>query len=96
MAMFLKIVSVLYLAFVWLAFFLAFKEINPLQPMMATDEAKIIAFLIAVGLSIPAAVLYAFGQLVGDMRTTRNYARLQNEHLKAMRSYYETQRTAGR
>jgi hypothetical protein len=52
----------------------------------------IIAFVIAIGLSIPAIALFAFGQVVGDVRIMRNHARIQSDHLQAMRSYYEPER----
>ena len=48
-----------------------------------------VVFMIAIGPSIPAVALFAFGQVVGDVRIMRNNTRLQCEHLKAMREYYE-------
>ena len=51
--------------------------------------ANVITFMIAIGLSIPAVALFAFGQVVGDVRIMRNNAQLQSEHLRAMRAYYE-------
>lgn len=92
MALFLKIVSGVYLAFVWLAFFLALSAPTPLNASLGSGLANIVAFLIAVGLSIPAVALFAFGQVVGDVRIMRNNARLQSEHLQAMRAYYEPNR----
>jgi hypothetical protein len=46
-------------------------------------------FLAAVCFSIPAVILFAFGQMVGELRSIRHYSRQQAEHLKAMRAYYE-------
>lgn len=93
MAAFLKIVSGVYLAFVWLAFFLALSapQLPSSYGPLGSGNAgvHVLMFLIAVGLSIPAVALFAFGQVVGDVRITRNYARTQAEHLQAMRRYYE-------
>jgi hypothetical protein len=84
MAAFLKIVSGVYLIFVWLAFSLTLKAPVPLAPGLGGAE-PIIAFLIAIGLSIPAVALFAFGQVVGDVRVMRNNTKLQSDHLAAMR-----------
>jgi hypothetical protein len=46
-------------------------------------------FLIVVGMSIPAFALFAFGQVVGDIRIIRKNTQVQSEHLEAMRVYYE-------
>jgi hypothetical protein len=97
MASFLKIVSGVYLVIVWSIFMVmvasstnAFvslgihpgqANLNPLIPVLS--------FLSAVVLSIPAVALFAFGQVVGDIRIIRNNSRLQSNHLDAMRSYYE-------
>ena len=90
MAIFLKIVSGFYLLIIWLVFIGAVR--TPAPPTVGSDLLfHIIAFLIAVCLSIPAVVLFAFGQMVGELRTIRHYSRLQAEHLKAMRTYYEPQ-----
>jgi hypothetical protein len=43
-----------------------------------------------VGLSIPAVALFAFGQVVGDVRIMRNNAHLQSDHLTAMRAFIMT------
>jgi hypothetical protein len=92
MAAFLKIVSGLYLVIVWLAFAGVTSTTTPLNASVGSDGVKILAFLCAVGLSIPAAVLFGFAQIVGDIRIMRNNARLQGEHLAAMRRYYEPTR----
>ena len=89
MAVFLKIVSGVYLAFIWLAFALAASRPTPLSASVGTDAGHLLTFLIAIVLSIPAAVLFAFGQIVGDVRIMRNHSRMQSDHLRAMRSYYE-------
>ena len=89
MAIFLKIVSGVYLAFVWLVFFMTLSVPTPLNASIGSAGANVITFMIAIGLSIPAVALFAFGQVVGDIRIMRNNARLQSEHLRAMRAYYE-------
>src|ERR1700710_1616725 len=88
MAGFLKVVSGVYLAFVWLVFFMMLKTPLPVNSSLGSD-APVFAFLVAIGLSIPAVALFAFGQVVGDVRVMRNNTKLQSEHLKAMRAYYE-------
>lgn len=86
MAAFLKIVSGIYLIFVWLTFAGIMK--NPIFPS-STGLEPVLMFLGAVALSIPAVALFAFGQVVGDVRTIRNNSRSQLEDLSAMRRYYE-------
>lgn len=90
MATFLKVVSGIYLVFVWLIFAMMLKT-----PIVATSSLNgaepFFAFLIAVGLSIPAVALFAFGQVVGDVRVMRNNSKAQLDHLTAMRRYYEPQ-----
>jgi hypothetical protein len=88
MATFLKVVSGLYLLFVWAAFAMTLNMPAAFGATNAGSE-KLLAFLIAVGLSIPAVALFAFGQVVGDVRAMRNNTRRQEEHLQAMRHYYE-------
>jgi tetrahydromethanopterin S-methyltransferase subunit C len=92
MAVFLKIVSGVYLAFVWLVFALAVSRPTPLSASVGPEAGQVLTFLIAISLSIPAAVLFAFGQIVGDVRIMRNHARIQSDHLSAMRLYYEPAR----
>jgi hypothetical protein len=90
MAAFLKIVSGIYLAFVWFVAFIAISVPPPVAASIGSGNAvAVITILIAVGLSIPAVALFAFGQVVGDVRVIRNNARLQSDHLRAVRSYYE-------
>jgi hypothetical protein len=90
MAAFLKVVSGVYLVVVWLTFAGVISTPTPLTGPLGSDAmVKIFAFMIAIGLSIPAVALFAFGQVVGDVRIMRNNARLQSEHLQAMRAYYE-------
>jgi hypothetical protein len=69
MALFLKIVSGLYLALVWFAFATVVKNLPP-SPMFGGAE-HVLGFLICVALSIPAVALFAFGQVVGDVRAIR-------------------------
>lgn len=83
MAAFLKIVSGIYLAFVWLVAFLAISVPPPVAASVGSSNlVAVITILSAVGLSIPAVALFAFGQVVGDVRIMRNNARLQTEHLR--------------
>jgi cytochrome c biogenesis protein CcdA len=90
MATFLKVVSGIYLAFVWLVAFGVLSAPPPVTASMGSSHTVVfLIVLFAVGLSIPAVALFAFGQVVGDVRIIRNNARLQNDHLRAMRSYYE-------
>jgi len=86
MANFLKIVSGLYLLLVWVGF-VATVALAPAPEVYSGP----LALLIALGASIPAAVLFAFAQIVEDVRSMRNNLRLQSDHLKAMRNYYEPQ-----
>jgi len=92
MAIFLKTVSGIYLFCVWLAFALMMAVPTPLAYTAGATNSKVIAFMIAIGLSIPAAVLFGFAQIVGDIRIMRDSSELQREHLEAMRRYYEPQR----
>jgi hypothetical protein len=92
MATFLKIVSGVYLAFVWLIFAMTVGRPLGMYTPLLSSGGTVMTFMIAVGLSIPAVALFAFGQVVGDVRIMRNNAREQSEHLRAMRAYYEPQR----
>ncbi|OPF92339.1 hypothetical protein I8G32_04409 [Rhodopseudomonas palustris] len=75
MAVFLKIVSGAYLILVWLSFFIGLQAPLSRELQMAPGGATILLFLIAVLLSIPGVALFAFGQLVGDVRAIRNSCR---------------------
>jgi hypothetical protein len=88
MATFLKIVSGVYLVLVWLAFAGTFAGYHGPESL-GNNATHILAFFIAVGLSIPAAILFGFAQVVGDVRVMRNCAVRQVNHLAAMRRYYE-------
>jgi hypothetical protein len=84
MAAFLKIVSGIYLVFVWLVFFITLSTPTHLNASLGASGAQVMTFMIAIGLSIPAVALFAFGQVVGDVRIMRNNARMQSDHLQAM------------
>jgi hypothetical protein len=93
MATVLRVVSAIYLVFVWLVFVGALNAPSSITASVGSDSTvKLMVFTICVGLSIPAVALFAFGQVVADVRTMRNNSRLQTEHLDAMRSYYEPER----
>jgi hypothetical protein len=85
MANFLKVVSGFYLVFVWLIF----AAMLAMPSGRAYVGTPIIAFLAAVAASIPAAVLFAFGQVVGDIRQMRDDTRTSLNNLRVMRRYYE-------
>ena len=55
-----------------------FNAVGTMKPAVA----NMITFFICVVLSIPAVALFAFGQVVGDVRAMR-------QHLRVMRNYYE-------
>lgn len=91
MAFFLKAVSGLYLILIWACVAIALSV--PTPPLTSAagsgDLAKLAVLLIAISLSIPAAILFAFAQIVEDVRAMRKSAKTQAEHLTAMRRYYE-------
>lgn len=90
MAIFLKSASGFYLLIIWLLFVGAMR--TPAPPTIGSDPLfHVGAFLAAVCFSIPAVILFAFGQMVSELRSIRHYTLLQAEHLKAMRAYYEPQ-----
>lgn len=72
MATFLKVVAVIYLLCVWGLFFLITGNARELQLLPVLPGLLPVSFFIAIGLSVPAAVLYAFGQIVDDVRAMRN------------------------
>ncbi len=82
MALFLKIVSGIYFALIWL--FAAFALAMPTSELGLSIWHKPAIVIVAATLTLPAAALYAFGQVVGDVRKVR-------QHLAAMRHYYDPQ-----
>ena len=92
MAIFLKIVSGTYLALVWAAFVSTFAGAHLGPPSLEPTTVHLLGFLIALVLSIPAAALFGFAQIVGDVRIMRNSALVHTNHLAAMRRYYEPNR----
>src|SRR5262245_58572406 len=84
MARFLKIFSGLYLVLVWFAFALAILAADARTPI-----EMVAAVFVAVSLSIPSAVLFAFAQILECARSVRNNSRLQSHHLEAIRNHYE-------
>ncbi len=83
MALMLKLISGLYLVLVWTVFF----AVLVFGPDVASipnryghiAETAPVFFIICSVLSIHAVALYAFGQIVGDIRTSRL-------HLEAIRA----------
>jgi uncharacterized membrane protein (DUF485 family) len=88
MTRFLKIISGLNLVLVWFAFVLVISVADARTP-----AEMLAAVFAAVSLSIPSAVLFAFAQILEDVRSMRNNLRLQSHHLEAMRAYYESSPT---
>jgi hypothetical protein len=88
MTRFLKIISGLYLVLVWFAFVLVISVADARTP-----AEMVAAVFAAVSLSVPSAVLFAFAQILEDVRSMRNNLRLQSHHLEAMRAYYESSRS---
>ena len=84
MARFLKIISGLHLVLVWFAFALVISVADA-----RTAAEMFVAVFAAVSLSIPSAVLFAFAQILEDVRSVRNNSRLQSHHLEAIRNHYE-------
>lgn len=94
MALVLRLISGIYLVLVWTIFvmvvlFMPGTSIETDQTLFRTfgvipthGMVVFLSFLITVGISIPAIALYAFGQVVGDVRA-------MTDHLGAMRRYYE-------
>ena len=82
MATFLKVFSGLYLSLIWLGAATVVAIPFPADHFAGGSGARALAVLIAATLSLPAVVVYAFAQVVSDVRQMRN-------HLRAMRKYYE-------
>ena len=92
MSLFLKAVSGTYLILVWLVA-AAVMITHLIDVKVGTHGlANLITILIAISSSIPAAVMFGFAQIVGDVRVMRNNSMIQSSHLTAMRRYYEPQR----
>lgn len=94
MSLILRLISGVYLILVWTVFVatvaflpgIAVDSAIAMQRLTGTFPSDglflLLLFLTAVFLSIPAIALYAFGQVVGDVRA-------MTDHLGAMRRYYE-------
>lgn len=92
MAGFLKFVSVVYLVLVWLiaALILTGSIFTPTPAFGGWIFIFRIGVIMSAGvLSIPAAALYGFGQIVGDVRQMRDDARLTLNNIRVVRRYYE-------
>ena len=82
MAGFLKAIAVVYLVLVWCFFAFAVFAVTIAKIDTAAQFGAIYVFIGCVVASIPAALIYAFGNVVEDVSEVR-------EHLAAMRRYYE-------
>jgi HAMP domain-containing protein len=91
MPKFLKAVSVVYLVVIWLiaAVVLVASVSVPQTPPEIRLAVQLVTIGTAIILSVPAAALYAFGQLAGDVRQMRDDARASLNNLRAIRRYYE-------
>lgn len=90
MATFLKIVSTIYLVVLWLPFALTVTGVRMDVAGTKIDGAVLVlAFIVCLALTIPAVALFAFAQIVEDVRALRRYQHLSLKHLEVMRSYYE-------
>jgi di/tricarboxylate transporter len=90
MAAFLKIVSGIYLICIWLVLALfTGVHVSTLDDSLGGAGVKLFGFLVAVVLSIPAAAMFGFAQIISDVRALRDQTRIQGQHLAAMRRYYE-------
>jgi hypothetical protein len=83
----IQLVSGIYLIVVWTIFAIAVSELPPSMVGTAQDA---VLLLIAIGLSIPALILFGFAQLLGDNRAVRSNIRIQSDRLKTMRTYHES------
>ncbi|KQW22850.1 hypothetical protein ASC80_05780 [Afipia sp. Root123D2] len=86
MAGFLKFVAGACLVVTWLGFgLIAFGAIMSTDPSTQSGGFWIYAVLTCIGVSLPAAILFAFAAVVEDVAEMKG-------HLAAMRRYYEPQR----
>jgi hypothetical protein len=93
LSFFLKAVSGTYLFFVWLTAVVVITHPSPIDATVGGHAAaNLLTVLIAISLSIPAAIMFGFAQIVADIRIIRNHAQMQSDHLTAMRRYYEPER----
>ena len=58
---------------------------------LGSEAPLTVSFLICIGLSIPAAVLYAFGQIVGDIGASRDHLEENDSPNAAVSTLYPTQ-----
>lgn len=81
MATFLQLVASICLIIVWGLFVMALRSEN--------EFTAYYSLLIAIGASIPAALLFAFARVVTDVRSMRDDVREARFHLAAIRQHYE-------
>jgi hypothetical protein len=72
MGTFLKVVAAIHLLCVWSLFVFITGNAIQLQLLDVLPGLPGLSSFIAIALSVPAAVLYAFGQIVDDVRAMRN------------------------
>jgi hypothetical protein len=85
MASFLRIVAGVCLLTVWLIFAVILSQGPP-------GRLGIEALVVAVLISIPSLILYAFCQLVDDVRDMRDNIREAKWHLSIIRKYYDLEK----
>jgi hypothetical protein len=85
MAGFLRIVASVCLLTVWLIFGVILSQGGP---GLLVIEALVVAVLI----SIPSVILYAFCQVVDDVRDMRDNIREAKWHLSIIRKYYDLEK----
>jgi ABC-type anion transport system duplicated permease subunit len=87
MASFLRVVAGVCLLTVWLIF-------AGILIQSASGRLAIEALVAAVLISIPSVILYAFCQVVEDVRDMRDNIREAKWHLEVIRKYYDLGKSA--
>lgn len=85
MAGFLRIIAGVCLLTVWLIFAIIFTH-------TPSGLSVIEALVVAVLISIPSIIMYAFCQVVDDVRDMRDNIREAKWHLSIIRNYYDLEK----
>ncbi len=80
---FLKFVAAIYLIFVWVVAILSMGNAS------SYAGSPLAVFVIAVGLSVPAAIMFGFGQIIEGVAE-------MNAHLAVIREFFESGRPSGK